>query len=298
MSDHLTFHTRFGPDEFDAQYNLRAGRPDYEETVIPGWSSDSETARATCDCSLDLRYGEGEKQRLDVFRCLDAAAPTLVYFHGGYWQRGDKSIYSFIAPPFVAAGFNVVVVGYDLCPSVTIARISEEAREAMAYIWRNARDLGINPDRITVMGHSAGGHITQMMMATDWPAFGDDLPADLINSGIPVSPLSYLEPVRLTEALNAGIRMDPTEAEAESPMTNHPPVTNAPQLVVVGGAETEEFHRQARMYVEKYETADRKVGLYFVPGVDHFDELNVLVDPASPFFKHTCDMLQGKGLQS
>ena len=52
------------------------------------------------------------------------------------------------------------------------------------------------------------------------------------------------------------------------------------------------------MYVEKYETADRKVGLYFVPGVDHFDELNVLVDPASPFFKHTCDMLQGKGLQS
>lgn len=293
MSDHLTYHTRFSPDEFDAQYNLRAGRPDYEVTVIPGWISESETARATSDCSLDIRYGEGEKQKLDVFRCADLAAPTLVYSHGGYWQRGDKSIYSFIAPPFVRAGVNVVVVGYDLCPSVTITRISEEAREAMAYIWRNARALGISPDRITVMGHSAGGHITQMMMATDWPAFGSDLPVDLIKSGIPVSPLSYLEPVRLTEALNAGIRMDPTEAEAESPMTNHPPVTDAPQLIVVGGAETDEFHRQARMYVEKYETAQRKMGLYVVPGVDHFDELNVLVDPASPFFKHTCDILQG-----
>ena len=297
MSDHLTYHNRFTPEEFDAQYNLRAGRPDYEVTVITGWSTDSETARATSDCSLDIRYGEGEKQKLDVFRCADSTAPTLVYVHGGYWQRGDKSIYSFIAPPFVAAGFNVVVVGYDLCPTVSITRISEEIREAMAFIWRNARELGINADRITVMGHSAGGHITQMMMATDWPSFGKDLPADLVKSGIPVSPLSYLEPVRLTEALNAGIRMDPAEAEAESPMTNHPPITNAPQLVVVGSAETDEFHRQARMYAEKYGTADRKIGLYFVPDVDHFDELNVLVDPASPFFKLTCDMLLGKGPQ-
>jgi arylformamidase len=295
MTDHLTYHTRFSPTEFDAQYNLRAGRPDYEETVIPGWMADSATARDVLDCSLDIRYGEGEKQKLDVFRCGDATAPTLVYFHGGYWQRGDKSIYSFIAPPFVAAGVNVVIVGYDLCPTVTITRISEEAREAMAFIWRNASDIGINRDRMTVMGHSAGGHITQMMMATDWPAIDTDLPLDLIKAGIPVSPLSYLEPVRLTDALNAGIRMDPAEADAESPMTHHPPVTNAPQLVVVGGAETDEFHRQARMYVERYRSAKRPMDLYIVPEVDHFDELNVLVDPTSPFFTHTCAMLQGKG---
>lgn len=295
MSDALTYHTRFSPEDFDAQYNLRAGRPDYEVTVIPGWTKDSETARATLDCTPDLRYGEGEKQKLDIFRCGDAAAPTLVYFHGGYWQRGDKSIYSFLATPFVAAGVNVVVVGYDLCPAVTITRISEEAREALAHIWRNAEELGISQDRITVMGHSAGGHITQMMMATDWPDFGTDLsiqlPADLIKAGIPVSPLSYLEPVRLTEALNAGIRMDAAEAEAESPMTQHPPVTDAPQMLVVGGAETDEFHRQARMYLEKYATPARAMELYVVPGVDHFDELNVLADPASPFFAKTCRIL-------
>jgi arylformamidase len=218
----------------------------------------------------------------------------LVYFHGGYWQRGDKSIYSFIAPPFVDAGINVVVVGYDLCPTVGITRISEEAREAVAYLWLNANELGINRDRITVMGHSAGGHITQMMMATIWTTFNDALPADLIKAGIPVSPLSYLEPVRLTEQLNAGIRMDAKEADAESPMTNHPPVTDAQQLVVVGGAETEEFHRQARMYVEAFGSDERSVGLYFVPEVDHFDELNVLVDTASPFFKHSRDIVNGE----
>ena len=120
----------------------------------------------------------------------------------------------------------------------------------------------------------------------------------MIKAGIPVSPLSYLEPVRLTEALNAGIQMDAAEAEAESPMTNHPPLTDAPQLVVVGGAETSEFHRQARMYAEAYETDSRRIRLYVVPDVDHFDELNVLVDPNSPFFKETLKMLQGKGPKS
>jgi len=295
MTDHLNFHTRFSPAEFDAEYNLRAGRPDYEVTVIPGWIENSEKARDNLDCSLDIRYGTGDRQKLDVFRCDDLAAPTLVYFHGGYWQRGDKSIYSFIAAPFVQVGISVIVVGYDLCPDVTITRISEEAREAMAYIWAHGEALGINRDRITVMGHSAGGHITQMMMATDWSAFGDGLPVDLIKAGMPVSPLSYLEPVRLTEALNAGIRMDAAEAEAESPMTNHPPATDAPQLVVVGGAETSEFHRQARMYAEAFQTEARDIGLYIVPDVDHFDELNVLVDPNSPFFKKSCDMIHAKG---
>ena len=81
--------------------------------------------------------------------------------------------------------------------------------------------------------------------------------------------------------------MDEAEAESQSPMLNHPPVTNAPQLVVVGGSETDEFHRQALMYYEAFNTADRTMELYHVPDVDHFDELNVLVNPSSPFFKKT-----------
>jgi len=285
--DHLTYHERFTDAEFEKQYNLREGRPDYEETVIPDWVARSEAAKAALPPALDIRYGEGERQKLDVYSCGDADAPTLVYWHGGYWQRGDKAVYGFLAKPFVEAGVNVVVVGYDLCPAVTITRISEEAREAMAYVWYNAADLGVNRDRITFMGHSAGGHITQMMMGTDWPAYDPALPRDLIKSGIPVSPLSLLEPVRRTKGLNAGIRMDAAEAEAQSPMTNHPPVTDAPQMVVVGGAETDEFHRQARMYAEAFATDTRTVDLYVVPGVDHFDELNVLSDPHSDFFART-----------
>ena len=290
MTDFATFHEKFSPEDFEAQYNLRTGRPDYDVTVIPDWMARSDAARAKMTCKIDIRYGEGERQLLDVYPCGDASAPTLVYFHGGYWQRGEKALYGFLAQPFVGAGVNVVVVGYDLCPNVTITRISEEAREAMAYIWRNAAELGANRDRILVMGHSAGGHITEMMMGTKWTVLGDDLPADLVKAGIPVSPLSLLEPVRLTQGLNAGIQMDAEEAERESPMLNHPPTTNAPQLVVVGGAETDEFHRQAQMYVTAFNNNDRSVDLYVVPGVDHFDELNVLADSNSPFFQKVMAM--------
>ena len=291
MQDQLTYHKRFTPEEFESQYNLRLGRPDYEQTVIPDWMDRSEKARKSLDCKLDIRYGDGDNQKLDVFSCGDTTAATLVYFHGGYWQRGDKSIYSFLAVPFVAAGVNVIVAGYDLCPSVTITQISEQSREAVACRHRRAEEFGINKERITVMGHSAGGHITQMMMGTDWSQYADDLPKNLVFAGIPVSPLSLLEPVRLTVGLNTGIRMDEAEAEAESPMLNHHPVTNAAQMVVVGGAETDEFHRQAQMYHDAFKTAERSMELYIVPDVDHFDELNVLADPASPFFKKTIALM-------
>jgi len=294
VNNDLTYHTRFSPEEFETQYNLRLGRPDYEETVIPDWVTLSEAARNNLKCKLDVRYGDGPKQKYDVFSSGNSEAPVLIYFHGGYWQRGDKSIYSFLAEPFVAAGVNVVVVGYDLCPDVTLTIISEQAREAVADIYRKADELGLNRSMLSIMGHSAGGHITEMMMGTNWSNYATDLPIDLISAGIPVSPLSLLEPVRLTAGLNAGIRMDEAEAESQSPMINHPPVTNASQLVVVGGAETDEFHRQAQMYVDKFKSNDRAMELYVVPEVDHFDELNVLANPESPFFKKTLALLGQK----
>ena len=179
-----------------------------------------------------------------------------------------------------------------MCPKVTITRISEEAREAILFLWKKGEEFSLNPNHMVVMGHSAGGHITQMMMATKWSNFDRRVPNDLIKAGIPISPLSYLEPVRLTGALNAGIQMDKLEAEVQSPMTKHAPVTNAPQLVAVGGSETTEFHRQAKMYVEAYNSSERIIEFFEVANVDHFDELNILENPQSTFFKKTINLIK------
>lgn len=274
---------RFTAADMEKQYNLRLLRPDYETAVVPGWLKQSEQARATLDCKIGVSYGASAKQKLDIFRAGGTNRPTLIYFHGGYWQRGDKSVYSFLAPSFVARGVNVVLPGYDLCPTISMTEISRQAREAVAWVWRNADEHGIAKNQITVMGHSAGGHITGMMMGTDWTAYAADLPADLIKAGIPVSPLNLLEPLRHC-TIGDALRMDAAEAERESPM-NNPPTTNAPQLVVCGGKETEEFHRQSDMYVEAFATADRKIDRYSVPDCDHFDELNALANPDHDFFK-------------
>jgi arylformamidase len=276
--------------ELEAQYNLRALRPDYDDKVVPDWLQRSAAYRESAPCKLDLAYGPGARERLDFFPAADAAnSPILVYFHGGYWQRGDKSVYSFLAAPFVKHGVSVALVNYDLCPSVRISQITPQAQRALAWIWRNTAQLGGSRDKLYVMGHSAGGHITGMMMGTDWPAIGKDLPRDMLKGGIPVSGLFELEPLRPT-SINDGVRMDAAEADSESPM-NHPPVTDAPQLVVCGGAETPEFHRQSDIYVEAFTTSKRSLERYSVPNCDHFDELNALADENSVFFQKSLHLI-------
>ncbi|MCD1265408.1 esterase [Shinella sumterensis] len=285
----------YSDEEIELQYNLRVGRPDYDTVVVSDWIERSEEARKSLDCRLDIAYGVGTKQKLDVFYARSTDAPTLIFFHGGYWQRGDKSVYSFLASPFVANGVNVILVGYHLCPEVSITAISVQAREALAWIWKNADELMIDRLKLTVMGHSAGGHITAMLMGTDWRTLAPDLPLDLVKAGIPVSPLNALEPIRRT-SLNIAVGMDAAEAEAESPM-NHPPVTDAPQLVVCGGRETAEFHRQSDIYVAAFATATRPMERYSVPDCDHFDELNALADTSSPFFKKSLALIKAAGKQ-
>lgn len=278
--------------EMEPQYNLRARRPDYDVKVVPDWVLRSEAYRATATCKLDLEYGSGERERIDFFPAASPTSPILVYFHGGYWQRGDKSVYSFLAEPFVKNGVSVAVVNYNLCPSVRISQITPQARRAVAWIWRNAGELGGSREKLYVMGHSAGGHITGMIMATDWPTFGADLPRDLVKGGIPVSGLFDLEPLRFT-SINDGVLMDAFEANAESPM-NHPPATNAPQLVVCGGKETEEFHRQSDIYVAAFAGKDRSMERYSVPECDHFDELNELAKEDSMFFRKSIRLIKAQ----
>jgi arylformamidase len=287
----MTVWGKYTANELEKQYNMRLTRLDYETKVVPDWIQRSATYRDSVPCRLDLSYGPLERERLDFFPAADGAkGPILVFFHGGYWQRGDKSVYSFLAEPFVKNGVSVALVNYDRCPSVRISDITPQARRALAWVWRNAGELGVSPDKLYVMGHSAGGHITARMMATQWPAIGEDLPRDMLKGGIPISGLFELEPLRFT-SINDGVRMDQAEAAAESPM-NHRPVTDAPQLVVCGGAEPDEFHRQSDVYVETFTTAGRRMERYTVPMCDHFDELNELGDEKSVFFQKALHLIE------
>lgn len=275
----------------ETQYNLRARRPDFDE-VVARWLERCAAFRARADADLDLAYGTGERDRLDLFHGTPRGGPLLVYIHGGYWQRGDKGMYSFIAEPFQAEGVAVAVLNYTLTPAVRLGEIAPQIRRAIAWLWHNAARLGFDSDRITVMGHSAGGHLTAMMMATDWTALDADLPKNLVKAGVPISGIFELEPLVHT-SINAGPGMDVAEARRESPLFL-PPVTDAPQLVVDGGAETEEFHRQSDAYCEAFRTPARRMERYMVPGADHFDELERLAEPDSEVFRRALALIRGQ----
>lgn len=280
----MDLNSRYSDEELEQQYNLRARRPDYDSVVVPDWTGRSQLYRENAtNAKIDLAYGPGERDKLDYFPALSGNGDLLVYLHGGYWQRGDKSAYSFLADPFVRNGVSVAIVNYNLCPSVRISEITPQVRAALAWLWRKADELGFSKSSLNVIGHSAGGHLTSRMMSTDWSKESDDLPIDMIKTGIPVSALIELPPL-IPTSINDGLHMDLEEAIRESP-ENHPPVTNAPQLVVVGGNETEEFHRQSDDYCEQIRTNARQVERYSVPDADHFDELNELADENSVFFK-------------
>lgn len=275
-------------DQLEAQYNLRARRPDLDE-VIEGWLARSASLRTASKVSVNLPYGPGERDNLDLFPGADPDSPLLVYIHGGYWQRGDKSIYGFVAEPFVKHGVAVAIINYNLCPAVRIGEIAPQVCRALAWLWQSGPDHGYSREQIHVMGHSAGGHLAAMVMTTHWPGIDASLPADLVKSTIPISGLYELEPLVHT-SINGEPKMNLEEARTESPLSLQI-ATSAPQLVVVGGSETDEFHRQADLYCETFGSDGRVMERYTEPEVDHFDVLNRLADESSEFFQRSLQQI-------
>lgn len=286
----MTMHT-INP-ELEAQYNLRALRPDFESGMLQQWLARSAALRAAAVSRLNLAYGPGERERIDYFPGGSPDAPLLIFFHGGFWQRGDKSIYSFVAEPFIAQGVSVALVNYTLCPANSVDGIVAQAQRSLAWLWRHAGELACSRERWFVGGHSAGGQIAARLMATRWPELGLDLPARMLRGAVLVSALFDLEPLCATTH-NDGLRMSLAQARAASPL-RHPPVDDAPQLLAVGGAESREFHRQADEYAQAFATAKRAMLRYRVDTCDHFDVLQALADPAHPFFRDALTFIDAR----
>ncbi|WP_339715989.1 alpha/beta hydrolase [uncultured Sneathiella sp.] len=238
----------------------------------------STAARARLAGELDIAYGDTAQQRLDIFPASRPGAPVFIFIHGGYWRALDKSFYSDIAEPFVAAGATVVLPNYDLCPDVSIPDIVAQMRKALKWFHSNAQKYNGDADKIYVCGHSAGGHLTGMMMATDWMAM--DLPADLLKGAAPLSGLFDIEPHRHTE-LQADIRLSAEDAAANSPQTL-PLTARCPVICAVGGGESASFHRQSKEFSEKCRAAGLPCDYLETGNDNHFEITERLHKPDDP----------------
>ncbi|MSP66704.1 MAG: alpha/beta hydrolase [Alphaproteobacteria bacterium] len=239
----------------------------------------SARVRKQLACHLDVAYGDTAGQTLDVFPAARKGAPVHVFIHGGYWRALDKHIYSHVAAPMVAAGATVVLPNYDLCPKVRITDIVDQVRRAIVWVYKNIARHNGDPKRIFVSGHSAGGHLTGMMIATDWAKLAG-LPKDLIKGTAPLSGLFDVEPHRHTQ-LQPDIRLTAREARLMSPMFL-PPVATGPAIVAVGGVEPDSFHWQSLEYAARLRLHGIKAEYVATPGDNHFaiiDRLGNAKDP-------------------
>jgi len=276
-------------EEIEAQYFLRGSRPDYQIKMVPDWIERSTQFRDQADCSLDISYGPRERNRLDFFRASSPVKGFILYIHGGYWQRGDKSVYSYVAAPYTRLGLSVAVMNYHMCPEVSFSEIAPQARLAVEWLWRRADELAIPRDNFNVMGHSAGGHLTAEMLLTDWRYAGGDMPRDIFNSAVALSGIYDLEPI-LHCSENIGLRLSAEEAENVSPI--HRQLVNVvPQLIAYGCNEPPDMHRQSIDYCDIFRRQGAEIELYAIPGADHFDVCNVIADERSELFAKCIEMV-------
>jgi len=274
------------PAEFvEREYNLRAAFPDHPQWFAR-WAADSEAARARLDGHLNLRYGSGRRQTVDLF---PAAQPrgALLFIHGGYWRALDKSDHAFVAPPLIAQDIGVAVINYDLCPDVSIARIVDECREGVAWLRREGTRYGVPAERLVVSGHSAGGHLAAMLVAMDWSALGS--PSGLAGA-VAISGVFDLEPL-VQVSFNADLKLDRSRARAVSPIHLRPR-RSVPMLFAAGADETSEFIRQSWLLWERWPECHPhgRHGPLFVPERHHFSVVSDLGDPASELVRQTLAM--------
>jgi arylformamidase len=271
----------------DAQYFLRARVPEHPE-YFRRWAEDSAAVRRARPCRLDLAY-DGER-RLDLFPAERAPAPCLLFIHGGYWQALDKSDFSFLVPAFQDAGIAVALVNYTLAPKAGMDEIVRQNRAAVAWLQRNAGEYGIDAERIHVAGHSAGGHLTAMVLATDWAALG--LARNPVRGACAISGLYDLEPIRLCY-LNDVLGLDAATSARNSPL-QHLPRQAPPLILSVGTAETPEFLRQQADFAAAWRAAGLALEIADQPGDHHFAVVERLGEPQSPLHRAVMRQISGR----
>jgi arylformamidase len=261
-------------------YNNRELVPDHPQ-YFARWAESSQRARATMTCHLDLRYGDAPGETIDLFPARKGDGSCLMFIHGGYWRSLDKKDFSFLAPTLVSGGISLAVVNYDLCPKVSMEEIVRQMLRASRWLWLHAEDYGMDQDRLYVSGHSAGGHLTAMLMAAIWPVFDRELPKDLWKGGLAISGVYDVRPLVDIDWLNVDLRLDEATAMRLSPAFM-PPATRAPVMTCVGGDESSEFLRQNMLLGERWRSAF--AGDIPMPGKNHFSVVDGLADAASPLY--------------
>ena len=262
--------------ERDSAYNNTEAVPD-SGALIEERNQASAPFRAAHASAVDLPYGATQREQWDLYPGGNPEAPTLVFIHGGYWQRNRREDFAALAEGALAMGWNVAICGYSLCPEVTMTRIAYQIHAALDWLSAEGPKYGFSGP-IVLTGWSAGGHLT---------ALGAEHPS--VTAAIAISGIFDLGPIRDTY-LNAALKLTDEEIIELSPMRR--PVVQKPMAIVYGGAELPELCRQSRDFHRLRAEAQAPGPLLPIPGADHFRVIEALRQPDGALLRLAAELLR------
>lgn len=243
------------------------------------WQQRSEQFRQARSGELDIPYGTSLRERYDLF-VPDSSITTVpkglfVFVHGGYWQRTDKSFWSYLAKGPLEAGWAVAVLSYVLCPDASIAMIQKMVCNGIAH-------AALKVDGPVILsGHSAGGHLVQSMMCEN-----SELPASVIQRlthVLSISGIADLRPLLKTK-LNDALQLDMQSASEGSPALQRA-ITSVPLTAWVGAGERAEFIRQNALIANMWRGLGVNTRVVEEPDRHHFNVIDGLCDELSPMMR-------------
>lgn len=271
------------------QYDARGSVADFDACVAD-YARLARLVNRECVGIYDLRYGQAQAERLDIFPTTLGAqpAPVFIFLHGGYWRSQTKEDAPIMAKALTQAGVAVCTLEYTLLPEATLPEVVRQARSAVAWLYRNGSHYGIDPQRLYVGGSSAGAHLAAMVAAKGWTdSYG--LPHDLVKGVAGLSGLYELAPL-CDIGPNEWLQMHADQTARVSPV-HRLPRAGLPMVLAVGGLETDGFKNQTEAYQAACQNEGLAVKRVQVPQCNHFDLLCELADPQSDLFRAVLQMV-------